>query len=244
MTNQHFQDQENSDYAGIEELHVTKNFLPNYNLDVVKKLSSNSETACDVLEFGAGLGALAEIWHEINNVKPECLEIDASLRNCLTELGFTTYKDIDSIDKKFDIIYSSNVLEHIKDDVEALVQLHTKIKIGGEIAIYVPAFPSLYSKLDASVGHYRRYKKKELVDKLQSAGFQIEKICYADSIGFFAWLYTKAINSMSGSSNALGNKNSLYIYDTFIFPLSKFLDAIGLRYLFGKNLFVLAKKRK
>ena len=196
------------------------------------------------MEFGAGLGALAEIWHETTNTKPECLEIDASLRNCLADLGFTTYKDIDSIYKKFDIIYSSNVLEHIKDDVEALEQLHTKIKIGGKIAIYVPAFPFLYSKLDASLGHYRRYMKKELVDKLQSAGFQVEKIYYADSIGFFAWLYTKAINSVSGSSNALSNGNSLYIYDTFIFPLSKFLDAIGLRYLFGKNLFVIAKKCK
>lgn len=234
------QDDEHTDYAGKEELWAGEKFLKNYNLDIVTKLSSDSRADNSVLEFGAGIGTLASIWHSTTGKRPECIEIDQDLRDTLSSRGFTTHKDIESVKNEFDIIYTSNVLEHIHDDTGVLKKLHTKIKPGGVIAIFVPAFSCLYSELDAAVGHYRRYEKDELRRKLELAGFTIEKIHYVDSIGFLAWFYTKLRGY--GPKNKLGSGNDLHIYDTYLFPLRKFLDAIGFRFLLGKNLLAIARK--
>ena len=98
----------------------------------------------------------------------------------------------------------------------------------------------LYNQLDSSVGHYRRYEKDELVKKLLEANFNIKECYYVDSIGFFAWLSLR----LKGYSdnNKLGSNNNLKIYDKCIYPFSALLDKLGLKYLFGKNLLVIAQK--
>ena len=56
-----------------------------------------------------------------------------------------------------DFVFSSNVMEHLEDDVEVLRQLHDKLRSGGHLALSVPAFPALWTSLDDRVGHFRRY---------------------------------------------------------------------------------------
>jgi hypothetical protein len=98
----------------------------------------------------------------------------------------------------------------------------------------------LYSDFDAAIGHYRRYGKAELINKLKSANFTIEKCEYADFIGFFAWLTTK--NKKYDRNNQSSNEGQLKFYDQFIFPLSGALDKFGMKYVFGKNLLAIARK--
>lgn len=234
------QTNEKTDYAGSAELWANEKFLISYNKDIVNKLSKASSPNYEVLEFGAGLGTLSLLWETHTGTKPECLEIDSSLRTVLTKRGFVCYENLDEIKKLYDIIYTSNVLEHIEDDVASLKKLHSKLKPNGQIAIYVPAFMCLFNQMDSAVGHYRRYEKSELIDKLKKADFKIEECYYADSIGFFAWLSVKLLSR--GNGNNSNSDNSLKVYDRFIFPFSKFLDGFGFRYLFGKNLVVLARK--
>jgi SAM-dependent methyltransferase len=235
-----FQSDVKVDYAGIDELWANEKFLSNYNLDVVNKLSKFSNVNSEVLEFGAGLGTLSKIWYSLKKSKPECLEIDSTLQKILLDRGFICYKNLEEINKTYDVIYTSNVLEHIEDDAKVLKQLHTKIKVNGFLAIYVPAFMCLYNQLDSYVGHYRRYEKDELVKKLLEANFNIKECYYVDSIGFFAWLSVRLKGY--GDNNKLGSGNSLKIYDKVIFPISAMLDWLGFKYLFGKNLLVIAQK--
>lgn len=234
------QDANNTEYAGIEVLWAHEKCLVNYHKDVVKKLSKFASKSSEVLEFGAGLGTLVNIWECQNKIKPECLEIDNSLRSILLDRGYICYKSIDDINKNFHIIYTSNVLEHIDDDLAALKKINSKLKTHGYLAIYVPAFMCLYNKFDFSIGHYRRYKKKDLIEKLLKANFKIEECYYVDSLGFFAWLLVKL--KRSSNEGQLSSEKSLKIYDKILYPISSFFDSIGLRYLFGKNLLVIAKK--
>lgn len=238
MSNRVFQTPENLDYAGIEELWKAESNLSRYNNDVVRLLSQLAVSEIDVLEFGAGLGTLAKIWSEQSGVAPECLEIDPVLREVIESRGYVCYASTDEIRKKYDLIYSSNVLEHIEDDVVALQTLHGLLKDGGVLALYLPAFPCLYSSVDASIGHYRRYTKRELKQKLISAGFSLERLAYSDCVGFFAWLTTK----LGGSDRKLASEESLVFYDKYLFPISKMLDAFGLKHFFGKNLLAIARK--
>ncbi len=228
----------NTAYAGGDELWAGERYLINYNQDLISKLSRTQKDSRDVLEFGAGIGTLASLWEQATGTKPECLEIDPKQRRIIEERGFRCYDGLNSIRKKFDVIYTSNVLEHIEDDLLTLKQLNSKIKSGGSLIIYVPAFQFLYSQLDEKVGHYRRYEKRDLLLKLTEAGFRIDKSYFADSIGFFAWLYIK----MRGYPSSDGGEQSMKIFDKYIFPISKLLDSLGCKHFFGKNILVYAQK--
>jgi SAM-dependent methyltransferase len=224
------------DYPGLMELLSIEKSLANYNSDIVSKLSCFSKNGEEVLEFGAGIGTLAEIWKNKFGSSPECLEIDSKMAQILKNRGFVCYQTCEEITKKYDKIYSSNVLEHIEDDVLVIKKLHNLLKEGGLIAIYVPAFSILYSGLDLSVGHVRRYSKKDLLQKLTTADFKIVECHFADSIGFFASLALKFF----GYRN---NPKTFLFYDRYLYPLSKFLDQLGLKHFFGKNLLVIAQKK-
>jgi SAM-dependent methyltransferase len=234
------QTEENTSYAGEAELWANEANLPRYNLDIVRKLSRLASSNARVLEFGAGIGSLAQIWAQEKGIKPICLEIDSNLKNIIQDRGFECYSNLEDIEGQFDLIYSSNVLEHIEDDQKALEQLYQKLKPGGALALYLPAFQCLYSDFDAAIGHYRRYGKVELMNKLKSAHFTIEKCEYADSIGFFAWLTTK--NKKHGQSTKQSNDGQLKFYDQYIFPVSSALDEFGMKYMFGKNLLAITRK--
>lgn len=75
---------------------------------------------------------------------------------------------------KFDIIAAFDVIEHIVDDEQVLKSMHAALKPGGGVIIAVPQHPFLWSHSDDLGGHVRRYRRGELEDKLQHAGFSIE----------------------------------------------------------------------
>ena len=234
------QTEENSNYAGAAELWANEANLPQYNLDIVQKLSNEATPNARVLEFGAGIASLAQLWVKEKGIKPVCLEIDSNLQQIIQDRGFECYPSLEGIEGQFDLIYSSNVLEHIEDDQKALSQLYQRLKPGGVLALYLPAFQCLYSDFDAAIGHYRRYEKAELIHKLQNAHFSIEKCEYADSIGFFAWLSTKTKKQDRNLKQSNGRQ--LKFYDQYIFPVSSALDKFGMKYVFGKNLLAIARK--
>ena len=157
-----------------------------YNSSIAKKIAKNFPYKGNLLEFGAGIGTLATLFKTTKGLKPKCLEIDHNLKRILVDRGFKCYDNIQQIDELFDGVYTSNVLEHIKDDVHTLQQIRSVMKIQSNLVVYVPAFKCLYSLWDASVGHHRRYDKKEILFKLDAAGFEVVKIFYVDSLGFFA----------------------------------------------------------
>ena len=115
-----------------------------------------------------------------------------------------------------------------------------------------PAFQYLYSSWDASVGHYRRYDKKELLFKLDAAGFEVIKIIYVDTLGFFA-SFAARVFGYKKSTELKGEKIANYhvadarvliLYDRLFYRVSRIFDFIGFRYVFGKNILAVAKVKK
>lgn len=226
-------------YSGIEELWMIEKELEGYNKSIINRFKKYLDDKATVLDFGAGIGTLAKIWASSSG-KPDCLEIDGNLATIIKDRGFVVYESWSAISKKYDGIYSSNVLEHINDDVATLKEIHSHLKADGVLVIYVPAFMCLFSKMDEVVGHYRRYGRAELQEKLHRAGFRVVASHYVDSLGFFASLALKFFGYRNGVN--LGEAGSLRFYDKFIYPVSIFLDWIGFRFLFGKNILIVARK--
>ncbi len=132
------------------------------------------------------------------------------------------------------------MLEHIEDDSAILKDLFEALENGGVIGIYVPAHPFLYSTMDKEIGHVRRYTGSELRNKVQGAGFTIQSLTYDEFVGFFASMFVKVVGYKNSAN--LGSKSSLVIYDKMIYPVSRILDFLGLRFVLGKNLILIAVK--
>jgi len=71
-----------------------------------------------------------------------------------------------------------DVLEHIEDDEDFLTKTRTLLVPNGRLYITVPAYQTLWSKEDYLAGHYRRYRLKELIDKLKISGYEIDYATY------------------------------------------------------------------
>jgi hypothetical protein len=117
-----------------------------------------------------------------------------------------------------------------------------KLSAKGKIYLYLPAKMLFWSRLDEEIGHYRRYEINELKSKCRNVGLNVEKLHYADCVGFFASLVMKIIGY--NSEGGIGSKNSLIFYDKWIFSISHFLDKVGFKYLLGKNIILVATKKK
>jgi len=235
------QNPNNPSYSGTQELLATENGLVKYSTSIVSKFHKalKVNTSTKLLEFGAGTGFLAQIMYEKFGVRAICVELDPNLQKVITEKGFTCFRDLHSSKNTYDAIYTSNVLEHIENDVETLADLYKVLNKRGLLGIYVPAHPMLFSQMDIKVGHVRRYRKNELVEKVQSVGFNVVKVQYDDFIGFFASLLVKVVGYGSGG---LGSSQSLKLYDNFIYPLSRILDKVGCSSILGKNIFLVCEK--
>ena len=214
--------------------------LRNYNNHIVDLILSVHNNESDILDFGAGCGILAKIVRRKTKKSPTCIEIDEYFKSILIKSGFKVFDDIEKTKNQYDFIYSSNVLEHIYDDIKSLKQLESKLTKNGTLVLYLPAFQLLYSDLDRAVGHFRRYSKKRILKITHDAGFRIDKMFYVDSIGFFCSFIIQILGW--NTEFGVGSKSSLKLYDKLIFPVSRFLDSLGFKFILGKNIFVSLKK--
>jgi SAM-dependent methyltransferase len=88
----------------------------------------------------------------------------------------------------FDAVVMINTLEHIPDDVAALIGLKRFLRPAGRAVIYVPAFNFLFSDFDRKVGHQRRYSKQMMSAVIVEAGMTVAELRYANIVGLPAWL--------------------------------------------------------
>lgn len=192
----------------------------------------------EALDFGAGHGNFAQLLAG-RGVAVTCVEPNLAFHDAIRRKGLGAAADLDAIaPESRGFVYSLNVLEHIDDDVAALREIKAVMRLGGRLFLYVPAFQCLYGPMDAHVGHVRRYSRRELEAKVRAAGFRVEDVRYADSLGFIASLFLKYRKGERGGQLSPG---MVGFYDRFLFPVSRALDVVCGRW-FGKNLMVTARK--
>ena len=233
------QNQQNNTYSGFDELLILE-LMKNYNNAIVEDSIRYKGKSSKILDFGAGVGTLPLIFRDRFKIEPLCIEIDEKNIEFLKNRKFKLRKSLLEAFEPVDLIFSSNVLEHINDDSNILKMFRGKLKDNGKIYLFLPAKMILWTKLDNLVGHYRRYEISNLKNLCKNNGFKIIKIHYSDFLGFFITLIWKFLNFFQ--TKKFPSRSSLIFYDKYIFPLSRFLDKLGFRYLIGKNIILVAKK--
>ena len=223
-------------YTGVDNLE-TMAAAVNYNAFLAALVAVELKPGDDILDFGAGIGTFALQFAAAGH-RVVCVEPDPGLRTRLSAAGMRSHAALDAIaPNSLDVVYAIDVLEHIEDDLGTLRQLRDRLKPGGKLLVYVPAFNCLYSSMDRKVGHVRRYRRAGLAAALTKAGLRIERIAYRDSLGFLASLAFKLVGSGDGTIN----ERALVAYDRWAFPLSRRLDRVTGRW-FGKNLWAIARR--
>lgn len=180
----------------------------------------------DVLEVGAGIGTNTRELHGPGVRSWVCLEPDpklaaqardtvAALPGSSVVVGTTTSAALG----RYDSVLYIDVLEHIEDDRGELRRAAELVREGGHLVVLCPAHQALYSALDRAVGHYRRYDAKSLV-ACGPAELELETVFYLDSVGMLASFANRAL--LRQANPTLGQ---IQIWDRFMIPLSKVLDA-------------------
>lgn len=169
------------------------------------------------LEVGCGIGLISNYllkkgWKGIGidlNEEPIQINkeinkkfIDAKKYHCQRG-DFTTYQDSTTKSSGYDLVISSNVIEHLEEPTfsEFLKNMVSSTKTKGQIVIITPGSPKDWGIEDEVVGHVKRYTQADM-EKI-SRDFNIKPI------NIFGITYPLS-NFLLGLSNYLVKKNEGY----------------------------------
>lgn len=119
---------------------------------------------------------------------------------------------------QFDSVFALNVVEHIEDHEQAMKNINKLLKKGGKAVILVPAFQSLYNKIDKELYHFRRYTGKSLKEIFLASSFEVQESFYFNTMGIPAWFIG---GKLMGDSTVKRSKMSLY---NKMVPVFKLID--------------------
>ena len=81
-------------------------------------------------------------------------------------------------DATFACVTSTDVIEHLDDDVRALREYARVTEPRGWIVLTVPAYRGLWSEHDERAAHRRRYTASQLADTLAAAGLEVHEVTH------------------------------------------------------------------
>ena len=200
-----------------------------------------------VLEVGAGIGS--NLGHYIRHkpqyvtlVEPDIQLFSQLYEQCQLNSQNINLKpvngNISHIEKGnqlFDSILYIDVLEHIKDDTTELFKASKLLKTNGYIIVLSPAHNFLYSPFDKSVGHYRRYCKKTMINATPST-LKLQELFYLDSVGLILSLANKL-----RLTSPIPTLKQINFWDSRIIPISRILDKV-FGYRVGKTIIGIYQK--
>ncbi len=167
----------------LERLHSESSrthFLDVWTRTAILEQTRGLRERATIVDLGCSTGHLL---HDLRFVHPDAtlvgVDLVASgLRNAhaLVPTALLIQADVCGLplsDESVDAVVSANLLEHVRDDRRALLEIHRVLRPGARAAIVVPAGPGTYDYYDRFLGHERRYARGELAGKARDAGLEV-----------------------------------------------------------------------
>lgn len=210
--------QAGSEFIAADLLHMQQ--APNYNNWMLSMILPHLGKR--ILEIGSGVGTMTTRLLERAEIvcalepNPYCasrlkadLDKDPRLAVINKPLEECTAGELSAYG--FDTVLCCNVLEHISDDLQALIMFR-KILAGqkGKAIIWVPAVPLAYGSIDKAVGHYRRYSRGGILALVRAAGMQPIVSRYINLLGLLGWIVNSHVfHRVEQSNSQIGLFNRL-----------------------------------
>jgi len=154
-------------------------------------------------------------------------------------------------DHFFDLVICSEVLEHITDHRSAISEITRVLKPGRDMVISVPRYlpericwtlSENYHRTDN--GHVHIYKKKELIELLETTGVRLWAAHYAHSLHTPYWWLKCLLGPAREDRRLVNLYHRFLVWDMMNHPwLTRLLESL-LNPLLGKSLVVYFRKEK
>ena len=208
---------------------------------VLKYFKAHDERICDV---GAGYGAMCPTLKAFGHTT--AFEPDEIIRkqcegNCDAVFGSGDLSELVKRDGgRFTLVTLLDVVEHVENDHEFLQQVEKLLSPGGHVLVTVPAYMALWSELDVDNKHFRRYNKKQIVDVLKKAGFEITYASYWNMMIAIPAFVVRRGAGKGGYAILKMPRWLDYIFLTWVRLETYFMPRVSLP--FGTSIFVYARK--
>ena len=124
------------------------------------------------------------------------------------------------------LIIAMDIFEHLQEDMVGIHESYRVLGEGGILIVTVPAFKFLWGIQDIVTGHKRRYSRREIMNKLKAAGFDILKSSYFNFFLFIPILIARRMIQLLGlkirSENEVNSPLLNYIFKA-VFSLEPYL---------------------
>lgn len=167
-----------------------------------------------VLDVGTSTGTNLRLLAELGFTRFEGLDAaDEAVRWCAQKaLGKVTKGDVCQMpfaDATFDLVLATDIVEHVDDDMRALAEIRRVLKPGAAAVITVPAFQFLWGLQDEVAHHKRRYRGREILERISASGLHCSNSFYFNYILFVPILLARHAIRLLGvrleSENQLNN---------------------------------------
>lgn len=123
--------------------------------------------------------------------------------------------------RHIDTILCVNVLEHVRDDANAMRNMLDCLPEGGKLLLFVPAFRFLYNEMDRLAGHERRYRLRDIDGLLPgNARFLLRR--YFNAVGAVGWWANSFKRHHSLDSESVNAQ--IEVFDRYVVPLARAVD--------------------
>lgn len=151
-------------------------------IGLLKKFLKAKRERPEILDLGCGTGVIAtelSQWSDTIGLDFS----DKALAYCqsrgLTKLIQARGENLPLESNTLDGVLALDIFEHIEDDVAAFRESFRVLRPGGILVLSVPAFKALWGPHDVALMHFRRYRRPEVVERLRSVGFRIDRASYS-----------------------------------------------------------------
>lgn len=216
---------------GLETMSVALPKAINYHRWIYQSIGGFVGTR--VLEIGSGSGNLSQFMLGRERLILTDLAEDslALLRdrfgdrpNVRIEFGDVTDGALVgvAVTEHIDTVLSSNVLEHVEDDVAALGNIRRMLPTGGHLLLIVPAMQWLYGAMDSTAGHFRRYETDTIVSKVKGL-FRPKRVFYVNMVGALGWFINgRVLKQRNLSADSISSQ--IVLFDRFVVPVIQRLE--------------------
>ncbi|MCP4155371.1 MAG: methyltransferase domain-containing protein, partial [bacterium] len=231
---------------------------------IMKRMPAGTGEPLHILDVGCGNGSALDAFRKESGREVITCGLDYS-KNALkivAEKGHKTIEaNIDSVElekNRYDIIFSSNLIEHIAHPQRLMEQIYGALKPGGLFMCETPNYGSVDAKIFGPSGHWGGfhfprhwtfYTAETLGESAKKAGFDIDKVNYKPVPIFWLWTMHSRVYRGRGDQQKADKKYPLieqksnFLRSFFLKGVFTFVDMAQLLFARRTSLMVMLLRK-